>query len=234
MGSSLSKSQYKAMLHTSIFNDRRDAGIRLAEQLATLQLHDPVVLALPRGGVPVGFEIAQRLHAPLDVLVVRKLGVPGHEELAMGAIASGGARVLNQEVIRPLKINAEMIERVAAREQSELERRERMFRGDRPPTPVAGRSAVLVDDGLATGATMRAAAESLRQLQPREIIAAVPVGASSSCMMLSRVVDRLVCLEQPEPFYGVGLWYNNFEQTTDEEVRSLLDFDQEGGARAHA
>lgn len=221
------------MIHTSVFIDRRDAGVRLAEQVAQLDLEDPVVLALPRGGVPVAFEIAQRLVAPLDVLVVRKLGVPGHEELAMGAIASGGARVINPEVVKPLQIGAEVIERVAAREQRELERRERLFRGDRAPVAVRDRSVVLVDDGLATGATMRAAAQSLRAREPREIIAAVPVGAASSCVALSRVVDRLICLAQPEPFYGVGLWYQDFEQTRDEEVRSLLDFNQ-GHAHAHA
>jgi putative phosphoribosyl transferase len=221
------------MFRTSLFIDRRDAGIRLAEQVATLKLADPVVLALPRGGVPVGFEIAQRIAAPLDVLVVRKLGVPGHEELAMGAIASGGARVINQEIVRPLQIGPEVIERVAAREQRELERREWLFRGERPPEPVRGRSVILVDDGLATGATMRAAAESLRAREPFEIIAAVPVGAGSSCVALSRIVDRLLCLEQPEPFYGVGLWYQDFEQTSDEEVRALLDFNR-GDAHAHA
>jgi len=221
------------MFQTSLFIDRRDAGVRLAAPIAALTLEDPVVLALPRGGVPVGFEIARRIAAPLDVLVVRKLGVPGHEELAMGAIASGGARVINQEVVRPLQIGPEVIERVAAREQRELERRERLFRGDRPPAPVRGRSVILVDDGLATGATMRAAVESLREREPFEIIAAIPVGAGSSCVTLSRIVDRLLCLEQPEPFYGVGLWYQDFEQTSDEEVRTLLDFNRED-AHAHA
>jgi predicted phosphoribosyltransferase len=204
------------------FRDRRQAGLALARALVALGLHDPVVLALPRGGVPVGFEIAQRLGAPLDVLVVRKLGVPGHEELAMGAIATGGVRVLNSDVILGLRIPAEMIEAVAEREQRELERRERSFRGDRPAIPVAGRTAIVVDDGLATGATMRAAALSLRERGPREIIAAVPVGAASSCELLAEVVDRVVCLAQPEPFYGVGLWYRHFDQTSDEEVRELL------------
>ncbi|HLT36441.1 MAG TPA: phosphoribosyltransferase family protein [Enhygromyxa sp.] len=220
------------MLGTSVFEHRREAGEALAEALARLELHDPVVLALPRGGVPVGFEIAERLGAPLDVLVVRKLGVPGHEELAMGAIASGGARVLNDDVIASLRISDPVIERVAAREQRELERRERLFRGDREPTPVAGRTAIIVDDGLATGATMRAAAVSLRQRNPLEIIAAVPVGAASSCALLARLVDRLVCLAQPEPFYGVGLWYRQFDQTSDEEVRRLLEANRRGAKRA--
>jgi putative phosphoribosyl transferase len=210
-------------IFSSVFVDRRDAGQQLAERLAQLSLHDPVILGLPRGGVPVAREIAVRLGAPLDVLIVRKLGVPGHEELAMGAIASGGARVLNPEVITPLRISNEVIEQVARHEQRELERRERLFRGDRAPISVEGRSVVLVDDGLATGATMRAAAESLRARKPREIIAAAPVGAPSSCSMLSHHVDHLICLAQPEPFYGVGLWYRDFDQTSDAEVRRLLD-----------
>ncbi len=207
----------------SLFDDRRQAGIALAEVLAEFELHDPVVLALPRGGVPVGFEIAERLGIPLDVLVVRKLGVPGHEELAMGAIASGGTRVLNDDVIASLQITDEIIDRVAEREQHELERRERLYRGERAPTPVADRTVILVDDGLATGATMRAAATSLRLRKPRTIIAAVPVGAPSSCALLSRLVDHLVCLARPEPFYGVGLWYREFGQTSDGEVRRLLE-----------
>jgi putative phosphoribosyl transferase len=215
-----------------LFDDRRGAGRALAEAVAKLELHDPVVLALPRGGVPVGFEIAQRLGAPLEVLVVRKLGVPGHEELAMGAIASSGARVLNSEVIFSLRIAGEIIDAVTARERRELERRERLFRGDRPLESIEGRTVILVDDGLATGATMRAAALSLRQQQPREIIAVVPVGAPSSCALLARVVDQLICLEQPEPFYGVGLWYGNFDQVSDEEVRGLLEVNRRRIARA--
>jgi putative phosphoribosyl transferase len=207
----------------SLFEDRHQAGEALAAVLATLELHDPVVLALPRGGVPVGFEIAERLDAPLDLLVVRKLGVPGHEELAMGAISSGGARVLNTDVIESLGISPATIERVTAREQRELERREQYYRGRRPPTPIRGRSVILVDDGLATGATMRAAATSLRERGPRSIIAAVPVGAASSCAMLQSDVDQVVCLAQPEPFYGVGLWYRVFDQTSDEQVRDLLE-----------
>ena len=221
------------MFGSPVFEDRRQAGQALADALAELELHDPVVLALPRGGVPVGYEIAERLAAPLDVLIVRKLGVPGHEELAMGAIASGGARVLNSDVIASLGISDAMIERVAEREQQELDRRERLFRGGLAPIEVAQRSVILVDDGLATGATMRAAAISLRARAPREIIAAVPVGASSSCALLLRLVDRLLCLAQPEPFYGVGLWYREFTQTSDEEVRRLLEANRRGVADAN-
>ena len=207
---------------TEVFRDRRHAGRRLATLLLPYAEADPVVLALPRGGVPVGYEIAQRLRAPLDVLVVRKLGVPGHEELAMGALASGGARVLNEDVVRLLGLGEAEIERVAAQEQQELERRERLYRGERPPTPVAGRTVILVDDGLATGATMRAAARSLREREPRTLVAAVPVGAPDSCARLARHVDRMVCLEQPPRFFGVGRWYRQFLQTTDDEVRRLL------------
>jgi putative phosphoribosyl transferase len=222
------------MYGTTVFENRRHAGLALVEALSELELHNPVVLALPRGGVPVGFQIAERLGAPLDVLVVRKLGVPGHEELAMGAIASGGARVLNTDVIASLRISDEVIERVAAREQRELERREQLFRGTQEPISVEQRSVILVDDGLATGATMRAAAVSLRKRQPLEIIAAVPVGAPSSCALLLRVVDRLVCLAQPEPFYGVGLWYREFAQTSDEEVRRLLEANRQEVSRAQS
>ncbi|MFO7566968.1 MAG: phosphoribosyltransferase [Enhygromyxa sp.] len=211
------------MFGTTVFEDRRQAGQALAEALAEFELHDPVILALPRGGVPVGFELAEQLGAPLDVLVVRKLGVPGHEELAMGAIASGGARVLNPDVVASLRISDPVIEQVAAREQRELERRERLFRGEREPVSVEGRTVILVDDGLATGASMRAAVLSLRERNPREIIVAVPVGAASSCAQLRRLADRLVCLAEPEPFYGVGLWYRVFDQTSDEEVRRLLE-----------
>ena len=217
---------------TTVFSDRHDAGRRLAAALTTLTAHDPVVLALPRGGVPVAYEIATRLRAPLDVLIVRKLGVPGHEELAMGAIASGGTRVLNRDVVDHLRIAEALIDRVAAREQAELARRERLYRGDRPPVPVRDRTAILVDDGLATGATMRAAAESLRQRGPRMIVAAVPVGAPDSCAMLEEYVDRMVCLEQPAMFMGVGRWYRDFTQTTDEEVRHLLARTEEGALHA--
>lgn len=208
-----------------LFEDRRDAGRRLAERVrAALDASDapPIVLALPRGGVPVGYEVAQRLGVPLDVLIVRKLGVPGHEELAMGAIASGGARVLNDDVVRTLHIPPRWIDEVADREQRELERREHEYRGLRPRLDVRDRTVVLVDDGLATGATMRAAVRAVRQLGAARVIAAVPVGAPTSCSTLAREVDRLVCIEQPPAFYGVGQWYESFRQTHDDEVRALL------------
>jgi putative phosphoribosyl transferase len=180
------------------------------------------VLALPRGGVPVAYEVARALGAPLDVFLVRKLGVPGHEELAIGAIASGGVRVLNQELARALRIPDQMIEAIAAKEQQELERRERLYRGDRPPPDVRGRTVILVDDGLATGATMYAAVEALRQQQQARIIVAVPIAAPETCAELSEEVDEVICAVTPQPFHAVGLWYEDFSQTSDDEVRDLL------------
>jgi putative phosphoribosyl transferase len=207
------------------FRDRDEAGRLLGSELARRlgNARNIVVLALPRGGVPVGFAVAQALSAPLDVFVVRKLGVPGHEELAMGAIASGGVRVLNDEVLGYIPVTKEVIEDVATREQQELERRERAYRGNRPPLDVTGRTVIVVDDGLATGSTMRAAVQALRKKKPRSIIVAVPVAARQTCIDLRAEVDDLVCLRTPEPFQAVGLWYENFDQTTDEEVHDLLD-----------
>jgi predicted phosphoribosyltransferase len=207
-----------------LFRDRSDAGQQLAQKL-TAYAHRPevLVLALPRGGVPVGFEIAQALEAPLDVFVVRKLGVPGHEELAMGAIASGGVRVINDEVVRSLRIPNAKIDEAAAREQRELERRERAYRGDRPPPTVQGRTVILVDDGLATGSTMRAAVQALRQQAPRRIVVAVPVAAPDTCEEFRAKVDDVVCAATPEPFLAVGTWYDDFSQTSDEEVHELLE-----------
>jgi putative phosphoribosyl transferase len=170
----------------------------------------------------VGYEVARALGAPLDIFLVRKLGVPGHEELAMGAIASGGVRVLNPRVVDALGISAAEIERVAAQEQAELERRERAYRGGRPPPRVAGCDVILVDDGLATGSTMRAAAAALRAMHPRRLVVAVPVAAAETCEELRGEVDEVVCAMTPEPFYAVGLWYEDFAQTTDEEVAALL------------
>jgi putative phosphoribosyl transferase len=206
-----------------IYRDRIEAGKRLAERLGDYaDRSDVLVLALPRGGVPVAFEVAQALHAPLDIFLVRKLGVPGHEELAMGAIATGGVRVLNEDVVSYLRIPGEIIDAVAADELRELERRERLYRGNRPAPDVEGKTVILVDDGLATGSTMRAAAAALRQQQPARIVVAVPVSAVQTCDEYRMGVDEIVCAVTPEPFHAVGLWYEDFSQTTDEEVRDLL------------
>lgn len=206
------------------FHDRREAGRFLASKLMIYaDRSDVLVLALPRGGVPVAFEVARALHAPLDVFLVRKLGLPGHEELAMGAIASGGVRVLNGEVIRKFRITDNQIEMVAAIEQKELERREWFYRGNRPKIDTHGRTIILIDDGLATGSTMRAAVVALRQLGPSRIIVAVPVGASETCAEFQDEADEAICGQTPEPFYAVGLWYKEFSQITDEEVRHLLE-----------
>lgn len=206
-----------------LFRDRRDAGLRLATALrAYADRSDVLVLGLPRGGIPVAYEVANTLHVPLDVFVVRKLGTPGQEELAMGAIASGGVRVLNREVISAIAITPEEIERITAREVPELLRRERDYRGERPPLDVGGRAVILIDDGLATGSTMRAAVAALKRLRPAKIVVAVPVAARDSCRDLQAEVDEFVCLSTPESFYAVGQWYQQFEQTSDEEVRELL------------
>ena len=205
------------------FRNRTEAGRVLADELKRYANRDDViVLALPRGGVPVAFEVAHALHAPLDVFVVRKLGVPGHEELAMGAIASGGVLVIEPSVVEDLSIPMEVILDVAAREEQERLRREREYRGDRPAPEVRGRTVILVDDGLATGSTMRAAVAALKKLQPAKIVVAVPVAVRSTCEELAEEVDEVVCARTPEPFYGVGEWYADFSQTTDEEVRELL------------
>jgi len=207
----------------SAFHDRTQAGRLLAAQLTPYaQRDDVLVLALPRGGVPVAYEVARALDAPLDVYVVRKLGVPGQEELALGAIASGGVRVLNPDVVSALRISEAEIDAITAREQAELERRERLYRGDRALPAVSERTVILVDDGLATGATMRAAVQALRQLRPRRLVVAVPTGAPETCADLEREVDELICLISPEPFYGVGFWYDHFPQTPDTEVTRLL------------
>jgi predicted phosphoribosyltransferase len=205
------------------FRNRNDAGRQLAEKLAAYaDRPDVLVLALPRGGVPVGYEVARALGAPLDVFLVRKLGVPGYEELAMGAVATGGVRVLNDEIVRGLGISEHEIDAVVARELRELSRRDRLYRGDRPPSDVAGRTVILVDDGLATGATMRAAVQALRQQQPGRIVAAVPTASPDTCQVLKAEADDVVCAMTPEPFLAVGHWYEDFTQTTDDEVRELL------------
>ncbi len=205
------------------FANRREAGRALAKLLeAYADQPRTIVLGLPRGGVPVAAEVARALHAPLDVFLVRKLGVPGFEELAMGAIASGGVRVLNNDVIAKAQVSPEAIERVAAIEERELHRREHEYREDRPPPPVTGYTTILVDDGLATGATMAAAVAALRRRDPSRIVVAVPVGAPETCRVLESQVDALVCPVRPAGFGAVGAWYVDFAPTTDEEVRELL------------
>ncbi|MCP3137697.1 phosphoribosyltransferase [Pyxidicoccus xibeiensis] len=205
------------------FLDRYEGGRELAELLRPYAHRpDTLVLGLPRGGVPVALVVAQELGAPLDVFLVRKLGTPGHEELAMGAIASGGVRVINREVVEQLEIPQEAINATAEREARELRRREQRYRDGRPPPDVSGRTVILVDDGLATGTTMRAAVAALRRLEPARIVVAVPVGATESCEVLAAEADEVICARMPEPFYAVGLWYRDFAQTTDEEVRELL------------
>jgi predicted phosphoribosyltransferase len=205
------------------FADRREAGTELASKLRHYTgRSDVVVLALPRGGVPVASEVAEALEAPLDVFLVRKLGIPGHSELAMGAIASGGIVVLNESVIRWYHISADIMDAVMRTEQAELERREREYRGDRPLPDLHGRIVILVDDGLATGSTMRAAVEAVHARQPARLVVAVPVGAPSTCAAFAELADETVCARTPEEFVAVGQWYEDFSQTTDEEVRDLL------------
>jgi putative phosphoribosyl transferase len=208
----------------ALFKDRRDAGKQLAQELSAYAgRSDVMVLALPRGGVPVAYDVARALNAPLDIFIVRKLGLPGHEELAIGAIASGGVRVLNEDIVRALNIPDSVIESIARRELQELERREGTYRGNRPPPEVRGRTVILVDDGLATGASMRAAVAALRAQNPARIVVAVPTAAPETCEAFESEVDEIVCAMTPEPFYGVGRWYEDFSQTTDEEVRALLE-----------
>jgi len=210
------------MLFGVLFNDRHDAGRVLASQLARFRGRADLVLALPRGGVPVAHEVAAALQVPLDVFVVRKLGVPGQEELAMGALASGGVRVLNRDVVNALAIPAETIDAVTRQEQAELERRERLYRGDRPPVEVEGKTVILIDDGLATGSTMRAAAAALRARNAGKIVVAVPVAAQAACDELRGEVDEVVCAMTPTRFLAVGEWYKEFGQTSDDEVCALL------------
>lgn len=206
------------------FRDRRDAGRVLAQELtAYAGRSDVIVLALPRGGVPVAYEVALALNAPLDIFIVRKLGLPGHEELAIGAIASGGVRVLNEDIIHALNIPEAMINRVAQQELQELGRREQLYRGDRPMLDVQDKTVILIDDGLATGASMRAAVSGVRTQHPARIVIAVPTAAPETCNAFEFEVDEIVCAMTPEPFLGVGKWYENFSQITDEEVHTLLE-----------
>jgi len=211
------------------FNDRPDAGRRLAEVLLRSRpAGDMVVLGLPRGGVPVAWEIARALNATLDVFLVRKLGTPGHPELAMGAIASGGTRVINDDVVNALGIVPEQIEAVARHERSELERRDAVYRQGRTLTPLTSRTVILVDDGLATGSTMKAAVQAVRQHAPARVIVAVPVGAPETCRALREIADEVICAETPSSFSAVGQWYRDFSQTTDDEVIALLKGQPEG------
>ncbi|HVW07002.1 MAG TPA: phosphoribosyltransferase [Bryobacteraceae bacterium] len=212
------------MFGAPLFRDRVHAGQLLAQKLRALRhLTHPLVLALPRGGVPVAFEIARELHGDLDIFLVRKIGVPGQEELALGAIASGGVRVLNEALAAHLKISRAMIDTLTAREQQEVERREHLYRDDRPPLPIANRVVILVDDGLATGATMLAAVRAVKHQHPERLVVAVPVAAPATCHEFRRHVDEMICLHTPEPFHAVGAWYEDFSQTTDAEVRDLLE-----------
>jgi len=205
------------------FEDRRDAGRRLAGKLSRFRDERPMIFALPRGGVPVGYEISRALTAPLDVFVSRKLGAPGQPEFGIGAVAAGGVRVLNEDVVKRLGITDEYVERITARETAEVERRLRYFRGDRPEPEVGGRTAILVDDGLATGVTARAAVEALRLRGPRRLVLAAPVCAAQTAELLRPGVDELVCLESPTDLGAIGFWYRDFQQTTDEEVVELLE-----------
>jgi predicted phosphoribosyltransferase len=212
------------MASNARFRDRIEGGRALAARLVERygDRDDVVVLGLPRGGVPVAAEVARALHAPLDVFVVRKLGVPSQPELAMGAVASGGTRVVNRSVMRLAGLDDDVLERVTRSERQLLERREASYRGDRPPLDVEGKAVIVVDDGLATGASMRAAVEALRQRQPAELVVAVPVAPSESCLDLERVADTVVCPRTPEPFFAVGHWYDDFSEVSDAEVRDLL------------
>ncbi|MDQ2777456.1 MAG: phosphoribosyltransferase [Acidobacteriota bacterium] len=213
-----------------VFRDRADAGRILAERVAeSIQSPGSLVLALPRGGVPVAFEVARKLRAELDIFLVRKLGLPGQEELAIGAIASGGVRVLNEGLIRELQLSRNLIDQITAREGSELQRREELYREGRTAVPVGGRTVILVDDGLATGASMKAATQALRLQAPTRIIVAVPVAARDTCNEFRGSVDEIICAYTPSPFTSVGTWYVDFAQTTDEEVQKLLE-----GAREEA
>jgi predicted phosphoribosyltransferase len=206
------------------FDDRFDAGSFLARQLRHHSGNpNVVVLALPRGGVPVAFEIARAIDAPLDIFVVRKLGAPGYEELAMGAIATGGVRVFNEEVIQHLGVSQSWIDATIREQEEELRRREEAYRGDRPPAELQNRTVILVDDGLATGASMRAAVRALRQREPFAITVAVPIGSRDTCDQFRSEVEEVICGRTPEPFHAVGAWYRDFTQTTDDEVRELLD-----------
>lgn len=215
-----------------IFEDRVDAGRRLAEKLdAYANRSDVIVLGVPRGGVPVAYEVAAALHAPMDIFLSRKLGVPAQEELAFGAVASGGVRVLDRDLIESVGISNQEIEEITRRVRGELERRERLYRGARPPLDVEGKIAILIDDGIATGSSMRAAIHALRQHKPAQIVVAIPVAPFSTCRKLRSEVDELVCVDMPESFYAIGQFYADFSQVSDEEVTNLLHRAAHSGAR---
>jgi putative phosphoribosyl transferase len=206
------------------FANRAQAGEYLARSLqAYANRPDVTLLGLPRGGVPVAYEVARKLNVPMDIMLVRKLGVPGQEELAFGAVAAGGVRVLNEDIVDMLDIPDDIIDTIATREQAELERREEAYREGRTPASVNDRTVILIDDGLATGSTMRAAVQALRAQHPRRIVVAAPVGSAETCMRLEEVADEVVCAHTPEPFFSVGAWYEDFSQTSDDEVRTLLN-----------
>ncbi len=206
-----------------LYKNRRGAGKELASSLTEYARQDDVIIvALPRGGVPVAYEIADILNVPLDVLLVRKLGVPGHEEFAMGAIAWGNVQIINQDTVQQLGISKEAIQQVIDKETQDLHRRNRLYRNDQPLPQIKGNRVIVVDDGLATGATMKAAISALRQLGANEIVVAVPVASPSTCRELGKIANKVICLRTPEPFYGVGQWYQDFSQTTDQEVENLL------------
>src|SRR5918997_1737901 len=222
------------MLGFPPFKDRRDAGRRLAAKLSRFEGERPVVFALPRGGVPVGYEISRSLNAPLDVFISRKLGAPGQPEFGIGAVAAGGVRILNKDVLRRLGISEDYVEQITAQELAEVRRRLRYFRGGRPETEVAGRTPILVDDGLATRGTARAAVQALRLRKPGRLVLAAPVCAAQTAALFERAVDELVCLQTPSDLGAIGFWYKNFEQTSDQEVIELLERarserDEEGG-----
>lgn len=219
------------MIGSRRFKDRREAGRHLAEALKEYKTDRPIVLALPRGGVPVGYEVALALDAPLDVEIARKLGAPGNPEFGIGAVAASGVRVLNEEAIRMLDVSPEEIDEIAAREAAEVQRRLKHYRQDRPPPDIEGRTVIMVDDGLATGVTSRAAIEEVRMREPGWLVLAVPVGAAETVKALAPAVDDLVCLEAPEHFLAVGYWYDDFSQTTDEEVLDLLTRAREAPAK---
>lgn len=209
---------------SKIYLDRREAGAVLAESLKAFKNQkDTIILGLPRGGVPVAYEVAQTLRTPLDVFIVRKLGVPGQPELAMGAIASGNTVIFNEDIIHHLGISKTAIDRIIQAEKIELARREQSYRGKKPFPDLTRKTVILIDDGIATGATMRAAVKALRQMHPTKIVIAVPVAEKSTCKKMSEIADEVICPQQPDDFYAVGAWYENFSQTTDEEVRELLN-----------